>query len=69
MTAPGLVIIDTDIGDDIDDAFAIGLALQSPEVKILGITTAWGNTALRARLVERFLRETGQDGHPRGGGN
>jgi|HubBroStandDraft_6_1064221.scaffolds.fasta_scaffold205464_2 purine nucleosidase len=59
-----LVIIDTDIGDDIDDAFAIGLALQSPEVKILGITTAWGNTALRARLVERFLRETGHGDIP-----
>jgi purine nucleosidase len=54
-----LVIVDTDIGDDIDDAFAIGLALQSPEVKILGITTAWGNTGLRARLARRFLRETG----------
>jgi len=64
MTAPELVIIDTDIGDDIDDAFAIGLALQSPEVKILGITTAWGNTALRARLVERFLRETGRTDIP-----
>lgn len=56
---PELVIIDTDIGDDIDDAFAIALALQSPEVKILGITTAWGNTPLRARLATRFLRETG----------
>ena len=54
-SAAELVIIDTDIGDDIDDAFAIGLALQSPEVKILGITTAWGNTPLRARVVERFL--------------
>jgi len=58
-SASQLVIIDTDIGDDIDDAFAIGLALQSPEVKILGITTAWGNTPLRARLAERFLREAG----------
>jgi len=58
-TKPQLVIIDTDIGDDIDDAFAIGLALQSPEVKILGIETAWGNTPLRARLATRFLRETG----------
>ncbi|HXX13679.1 MAG TPA: nucleoside hydrolase [Candidatus Eremiobacteraceae bacterium] len=54
-----LVIIDTDIGDDIDDAFAIALALQSPEIRIVGITTAWGNTPLRARLLERFLRETG----------
>jgi purine nucleosidase len=61
---PELVIIDTDIGDDIDDAFAIGLALQSSEVKVLGITTAWGNTALRARLVTRFLRETGHAGIP-----
>jgi purine nucleosidase len=58
-TMPQLVIIDTDIGDDIDDAFAIALALQSPELKILGITTAWGNTALRARLASRFLEETG----------
>jgi purine nucleosidase len=64
-TAPRqLLIIDTDIGDDIDDAFAIALALQSPEVKILGITTAWGNTALRARLVKRFLRETGHGDIP-----
>jgi len=54
-----LVIIDTDVGDDIDDAFAIALALQSPEVRILGITTAWGDTKLRARLAERLLRETG----------
>lgn len=55
------VIIDTDIGDDIDDAFAIGLALQSPELHILGITTAWGDTELRADLVRRILDETG---HP-----
>lgn len=43
MSAPGtqLVVIDTDIGDDVDDAYAVGLALQSPELKILGITTAW----------------------------
>jgi len=39
---PQLVILDTDIGDDIDDAFALALALRSPELKILGITTAYG---------------------------
>ena len=59
-----LVIIDTDMGDDIDDAFAIGLALQSPEVKILGITTAWGNTALGLGWWKRFLRETGHGDIP-----
>jgi purine nucleosidase len=52
------IIIDTDIGDDVDDAFAVGLALTSPEVQILGITTAWGDTQLRARLVDRLLLET-----------
>ncbi len=57
--APQKVIIDTDIGDDVDDAFAVALALQSPELKIVGITSAWGDTKLRARLLDRFLQETG----------
>jgi purine nucleosidase len=54
------IIIDTDIGGDIDDAFAVGLALQSPEFEILGISSAWGDTHLRARLLSRFLKETGR---------
>jgi len=58
------VIIDTDIGDDIDDAFAIALALSSQRVQVLGITTAFGDTALRARLAERFLMETGHGSIP-----
>src|SRR5215813_10263202 len=53
------VIFDTDIGDDIDDAFALALALKSPKLQVLGITTAWGDTDLRARLTARFLKETG----------
>src|SRR5271167_396691 len=53
------VIIDTDIGGDIDDAFAVALAVQSPEFRILGITTASGDTTMRARLVTRLLNETG----------
>ncbi|HEX8406290.1 MAG TPA: nucleoside hydrolase [Duganella sp.] len=53
------VIVDIDIGDDIDDSFALALLLQSPEIDIVGITTAWGDTALRAQLLERMLRETG----------
>src|SRR5438874_10668074 len=53
------IILDTDIGDDIDDAFALALAMRSPEVEIVGITTAWGNTELRARLAQRFVQENG----------
>ncbi|MGA8043887.1 MAG: nucleoside hydrolase [Terracidiphilus sp.] len=59
-----LVVIDTDIGDDIDDAFALGLALQSPELKVLGVTTAFGNTELRARLAERYLEAAGRGDIP-----
>ena len=58
------VIVDMDIGDDIDDSFALALLLQSPDIEIVGIITAWGDTALRAQLVERMLRETGHSGIP-----
>jgi inosine-uridine nucleoside N-ribohydrolase len=59
-----LAILDTDIGDDIDDAFALALVLRSPEIKLLGITTAFGDTALRARLVDRFLAAAGRTDIP-----
>jgi purine nucleosidase len=62
--APQLTIIDTDIGDDIDDAFALALALRSPELQILGVTTAFGDTELRARLVNRYLAAVGRSDIP-----
>ncbi|HMG88295.1 MAG TPA: nucleoside hydrolase [Terracidiphilus sp.] len=61
---PQLVVIDTDIGDDIDDAFALALALESPELKILGVTTTFGNTEMRARLLDRYLRSVGRSDIP-----
>jgi purine nucleosidase len=54
------VIIDTDIGDDIDDAFALALAVKSPELHILGVMTTFGDTERRAKIVDRFLGELGQ---------
>ena len=59
-----LVWIDTDIGDDIDDAFALGLILRSPELHVLGISTAFGDTETRARLVDRFLAATSESAIP-----
>jgi purine nucleosidase len=58
---PEKVIIDTDIGDDIDDAFAVALALRSPELQILGVTTTFGDTETRSKLLDRLLAEAG---HP-----
>ena len=59
-----MVIIDTDIGDDIDDAFALALALKSPELKVLGVTTTFGNTEMRARLLDRYLKAVGRSDIP-----
>jgi inosine-uridine nucleoside N-ribohydrolase len=64
VRSPELVILDTDIGDDIDDAFALALALRSPELHILGITTAYGDTEMRARLVDRYLWSVGRSEIP-----
>jgi inosine-uridine nucleoside N-ribohydrolase len=61
---PQLVWIDTDIGDDIDDAFALGLILRSPELHVLGISTAFGDTETRTRMVDRFLAATDEQAIP-----
>jgi purine nucleosidase len=58
------IIIDTDIGDDIDDAFAVALALHSPELQILGITTTFRDTEARAKLLDRLLGELGREDIP-----
>jgi inosine-uridine nucleoside N-ribohydrolase len=58
------IIIDTDIGDDIDDAFAIALALSSPELQILAISTTFGDTSTRAKLLDRLLAEDGREDIP-----
>jgi purine nucleosidase len=58
------VIIDSDIGDDVDDAFALALAIKSPEFEILGVTTTFGETEVRARIVDRLLGEVGRSDVP-----
>src|SRR2546430_1335827 len=40
-----------------DDAFAVALALRSTELQILGITTTFGDTEMRAKLLDRLLEE------------
>jgi inosine-uridine nucleoside N-ribohydrolase len=57
---PEPVIIDTDVGDDIDDAFALAIALHDPRLQVIGITTAWGDTWTRTLLVRRLLATLGR---------
>ena len=56
QSAPLPVFVDTDIGDDIDDALALALLLCSPEVSVVGISTVFGDTYLRARLATYLLQ-------------
>lgn len=48
------IILDTDIGDDIDDAFALALLLHA-DVDIKAITTVYRNSVQRARIVLKML--------------
>lgn len=54
------VVVSTDAGDDIDDAFALALLLRSPDLDVRGIAASWGDTALRARLLERLVQAAGR---------
>jgi len=54
------VILDTDIGDDIDDALALGLILASPELELVGVTTVFKNTLARARQARTILKIAGR---------
>src|SRR5579859_5102891 len=54
------ILLDTDIGTDIDDAFAVALILRSPELDLLGVTTVSGDTQARARLAAKMLWEDGR---------
>ncbi len=49
------IIFDTDIGDDIDDALALALALQSPELDVRAVTTVIDDTENRTRLAWKEL--------------
>lgn len=72
-SSPVRVIIDTDIGDDIDDSWAIAFLLASPAVDVRLIVTASFNTHDRAFILAKFLRATGVTppigiGHSHGSG-
>jgi inosine-uridine nucleoside N-ribohydrolase len=53
------ILFDTDIGTDIDDAYALALILRSPELELVGVTTVAGDTVARARLAAKLLAVEG----------
>jgi purine nucleosidase len=53
------IILDTDIGSDIDDAVALAYLLRQPRCELLGITTVTGEADLRASLADAVCRTVG----------
>lgn len=50
------IIIDTDIGDDIDDAMALVYALASGRFEVIGVTTVFKDTVKRARIAKALVK-------------
>lgn len=55
------IILDTDIGDDIDDSFALLLLLESRAFDVLGVTTVFRNTVKRGLMAKQLITSLGYD--------
>lgn len=60
------VILDTDIGNDIDDSWALTFLLKSPEIDLQYILAATGDTEYRARIIAKMLLTAGRTDIPIG---
>ncbi len=58
------VLLDTDIGSDIDDALALAYLLCEPRCELLGVTTVTGEPERRAEMVSAMCRHAGRDDIP-----
>jgi purine nucleosidase len=57
---PTRLILDTDIGTDVDDCLALAVVLGSPELQLEGVTCVYGDVRLRARMVLKLLALAGR---------
>ncbi len=55
------ILLDTDIGTDIDDAVCLAYLLANPDCELLGVTTVSGEAEKRAQMVSALCRVAGQD--------
>src|ERR1017187_8650750 len=60
------VILATDIGDDIDDTWALGFLLRCPELDLKLVIGEYGKTQYRAKLIAKFLQTVGRPDIPLG---
>jgi inosine-uridine nucleoside N-ribohydrolase len=62
------VILDTDIGDDIDDTWALVMLLKCPQLDVKLITTTCGKNVYRSKLIAKLLAVAGRTDIPIGMG-
>jgi inosine-uridine nucleoside N-ribohydrolase len=55
------VLLDTDIGTDVDDAVCLAYLLSHPDCELLGITTVTGEAEKRASLASVLCQAAGKD--------
>jgi inosine-uridine nucleoside N-ribohydrolase len=55
------ILLDTDIGTDVDDAVCLAYLLSHPDCELLGITTVTGEAVKRASLASVLCKATGKD--------
>jgi len=67
-TTPVPVVLDTDLGDDIDDTWALAMMLGSPQIDLKLIVTASDDTVKKTRLVAKILEAMGRTDVPLGRG-
>jgi len=58
------ILLDTDIGNDIDDTVCLAYLLKQEMCDLLGITTVSGEPVVRAMLVSAMLKSAGRDDIP-----
>ena len=58
------ILLDTDIGTEVDDAITLAYLLANPDAEIMGITTVTGEAAERARLASVLCRIAGREDIP-----
>jgi len=55
------ILLDTDIGTDIDDAVCLSYLLKQPKCELLGITTVTGEPVKRAMIASAICKHNGVD--------
>lgn len=55
------MILDTDMGTDVDDALALAFALRHPDIELVAVTTVADDVVRRAQIAQKLLRIAGRD--------